>query len=277
MPVSVMILTFNEEANLPRCLGSLKWCDDIVVIDSYSTDRTEQIARESGSRFYQHKFEGFAGQRNYGLREIEYKHSWVLMIDADEEVPDTLANEIVSRVSGCDPEMCLFKMRRKDYLLGRWIKRSSGFPTWFERLARIGRVSGIQSGHGEEYCTDGKVELLKNCLYHYPFNKGFHSWMEKHNRYSTAEAELALENEVSASDIVGLLRSGSLTGRKALKALAYMLPARPAIMFCALYFLRGGILEGRAGFTFCMLRTFYEFMIDCKIRELRRRQQVLPL
>jgi glycosyltransferase involved in cell wall biosynthesis len=272
-----MILTFNEEANLPRCLDSLKWCDDIVVIDSYSTDRTERIACEAGARFYQHKFEGFADQRNYGLKQIEYRYSWVLMIDADEAVPDTLAKEILSQVSTCDPERCLFKMRRKDYLLGRWIKRSSGYPTWFERVARIGRVYGIQRGHGEEYYTEGTVGLLSNCLYHYPFNKGFHSWMEKHNRYSTAEAELALNNEFSACDIVGLLRSGSLTGRKALKALAYMLPARPAIMFCALYFLRGGILEGRAGFTFCMLRAFYEFMIDCKIRELRRRQQALPL
>jgi hypothetical protein len=101
--------------------------------------------------------------------------------------------------------------------------------------------------------------------------------MEKHNRYSTAEAELALKNEMSPLDIVAIFRSGSLTGRKALKALAYMLPARPAIMFCGLYFFRGGILEGRAGFTFCMLRAFYEFMIDCKIIELKRRQQALPL
>lgn len=272
-----MILTFNEELNLPRCLDSLKWCDDIVVIDSYSTDRTEQIACGFGTRVFHHKFEGFASQRNFGLREIEYKHSWVLMIDADEEVPDTLAKEIVSQVSACDPEICLFKMRRKDYLLGRWIKRSSGFPTWFERLARVGRVSGIQRGHGEEYHTDGKVGLLKNCLHHYPFNKGFQSWMEKHNRYSTAEAELAVKNEASAARIVSLMISGTLSGRQGLKAVAYALPARPAMMFCALYFFRGGLLEGRAGFIFCMLRAFYEFMIDCKIRELRRRQQSLPL
>ena len=270
-----MILTFDEEQNLPRCLESLKWCDDVVIVDSFSTDRTEHIARDSGARFYQNKFAGFAHQRNYGLREINYKHSWVLMIDADEEVPDTLAKEIMSKVSVCEPETCLFEVRRKDYLLGQWIKRSSGFPTWFQRLARIGRVFGIQSGHGEEYSTDGQIEHLTNCLYHYPFNKGFQSWMEKHNRYSTAEAEQAIQNGASSFEVGGLIRSGSR--RKALKALAYSLPARPAIMFCALYFWRGGILEGRAGFTFCMLRTFYEFMIDCKMRELRRRQHALPL
>jgi len=272
-----MILTFNEEANLPRCLASLKWCDDIVVIDSYSSDRTEQIALKHGARVIHHNFDGFANQRNFGLREISYKHSWALMLDADEEVPDPLAREMALQVTACAPETCLFKMRRKDYLLGRWIKRSSGYPTWFARLVRVGRVSGVQSGHGEEYYTDGSVGLLENCLYHYPFNKGFQSWMDKHNRYSTAEAELAIHNEVPIARVISQFKSGDLTGRKTLKAVAYRLPGRPALMFCALYFLRGGFLEGRAGFTFCMLRTFYEFMIDCKRRELRRRHQGLPL
>jgi len=277
MSVSVMILTYNEEINLPMCLASLKWSDDIVVVDSYSIDRTEQITREAGARFYQHRFEGFASQRNFGLQEIAYKHPWVLMIDADEVVPCELAKEIVSMVTQSNPETCLIKIRRKDYLLGKWIKRSSGYPTWFERLARIGHVSGIQRGHGEEYRTDGALGFLRNCLYHYPFNKGFHAWLEKHNRYSTSEAQLATQEGPLPWKIGDLWTSDVVRKRKALKAVAYALPARPFLMFNALYFFRGGILEGRAGLTFCLLRAFYEFMIDCKVRELRRRQKCLPL
>lgn len=277
MSVSVMILTYNEEMNLPLCLASLKWCNDIVVIDSFSTDQTEKIVREAGARFYQHRFDGFASQRNFGLQEIFYKYPWVLMIDADEVVPSALDEEITAKISQCDAETCLFKMRRKDYLLGKWIKRSSGYPTWFERLARVGYVSGVQRGHGEEYQTDGAVGFLQNCLYHYPFNKGFYAWLEKHNRYSTAEAQLATKQGPFPWRIADLVTSDAVQKRKVLKAVAYSLPARPLLMFSALYFFRGGILEGRAGFTFCVLRAFYEFMIDCKVRELKRRQQCLPL
>lgn len=277
MSVSVMILTYNEEMNLPLCLSSLTWCDDIVVIDSFSVDQTENIARAAGTRFYQHQFDGFASQRNYGLQEISYDHQWVLMVDADEVVPTVLVEEITAKISQCDAETHLFKMRRKDYLLGRWIKRSSGYPTWFGRLAKIGHVSGVQRGHGEEYHAEGTADFLDNCLLHYPFNKGFHSWMEKHNRYSTVEAELAFKNGPSIWRLSDLLGSDAVQKRKALKALAYSLPARPLLMFSVLYFFRGGILEGRAGLTFCLLRAFYEFMIDCKLHELRRRQRCLPL
>jgi glycosyltransferase involved in cell wall biosynthesis len=277
MSISAMILTFNEEANLPRCLESLKWCDDIVVLDSYSNDLTERIAREAGARFHQHKFDSFAVQRNYGLESLSYKHEWVLLIDADEEVPDELAREMMMQVSSCEPGLCLFKMRRRDFLLGRWIKRSSGYPTWFERLARVGRVKGVQRGHGEEYRTDGQVGYLECCLHHYPFNKGFQPWLEKHNRYSSAEAAVLSASQAPSGRLADLICSDSSRRRQILKSMAYRLPARPLFIFMALFFIRGGILEGRAGVTFCTLRAFYEFMIDCKVRELRRRERRLPV
>jgi len=277
MSISTMILTFNEEANLPRCLASLKWCDDVVVLDSYSTDRTETIAHEGGAKFYQHNFENFAAQRNYGLENLSYKHQWVLLIDADEEVPPDLAQEMMRQVSSCDPSLCLFKMRRRDFLLGRWIRRSSGYPTWFERLARVGRVKGIQRGHGEEYSTDGEVGYLVHCLYHYPFNKGFQSWLEKHNRYSSAEAVVLSTVRTPTMNVFELIRADASRRRQILKSFVYRLPARPLFIFLALFFFRGGVLEGRAGITFCTLRAFYEFMIDCKVRELRRREHSLPV
>ena len=125
MDVSVLILTYNEEVNLVRCFASISWCDDIVVLDSYSTDRTESIARAAGTRFVQRAFDDYASQRNFGLSKIDYKHSWVLMLDADEVVPSELKDEIERTLKSCDANVSLFRMRRIDYFMGRSINRSS--------------------------------------------------------------------------------------------------------------------------------------------------------
>ena len=136
MNVSTLILTLNEESNLPRCLTSLKWCDDVVVLDSISEDRTVEIARSMGARVVEREFDNYANQRNYGLQDIDYKHPWLLMVDADEEVAPELAAEIEAVLEDADPELCLLRMRRKDYFMGQWIRRSSGYPTWFGRLMK---------------------------------------------------------------------------------------------------------------------------------------------
>ncbi len=122
MDVSVLILTLDEEANLGSCLRSLTWCDDIVVLDSFSTDGTEEIARKAGARFVQRAFDDYASQRNFGLSEIEYKHPWVFMVDADEVVPPDLEEEIERETAACDSDVSLFRMRNKNFLMGRWIR-----------------------------------------------------------------------------------------------------------------------------------------------------------
>ncbi len=276
MGPSVLILTLNEEVNLPRCLASLRWCDDIVALDSYSTDHTESIALKAGARFVRRRFDDYAKHRMYGLTEIEYKHPWVLMVDADEVVPPELAAEVQNVIKNSDDTACLFRMRRKDYFLGKWIKRSSGYPTWFGRLVRIGRVR-VERAINEEYHTDGKVGLLDNHLLHFPFNKGFAAWFDKHNRYSTMEAQAICERPCRRLSLADLFSSDPAHRRRAAKALLYALPARPLLVFMALYFFRGGVLEGFAGFRFSALKAIYEYMIDCKVRELRRRGLGLPL
>ena len=275
--VSVLILTKNEEVNLPHCLSSLQWCDDLVVLDSFSTDLTTEIARNAGIRLFQRKFDDYANQRNYGLKEIQYKHQWVLMVDADEKVPDELVREIGEALASCTAEVTLFRLRRKDFLLGRWIKHSSSYKAlWFGRLMRIGRV-WVERAINEEFHTDGKVAFLQSSLLHYPFNKGFHEWLEKHNRYSSMEAELKFYKGVYPWKLNDFWHADPAVRRKALKALVYSMPARPLIMFAGLYFVKGGILDGRSGFTYCMLKGIYEYMIDCKLQELTRRKQGLPL
>jgi glycosyltransferase involved in cell wall biosynthesis len=276
MGISVLILTLDEEVNLAGCLDSVAWCDDVVVLDSFSRDRTVDIARERGVRLYQRAFDNYASQRNFGLRDIGYRHPWVLMLDADERVPEDLRLEMLDATRGAADTVALFRMRRRDHLFGRWIRRSSGYPTWFGRLVRVGRA-WVQRPYNEETHADGEAASLRGHLDHYPFNKGFSAWIEKHDRYSTMEARLrALEPE-TAERWSGLFAPDPARRRRAQKEWLNAMPMRPLVVFAGLYFLKGGVLEGRAGLTFSLLRAWYEYVIDCKARELRRRAAGLPV
>lgn len=274
MSVSALILTLNEEITLPHCLNSLSWCDDIVVLDSYSSDRTEVVAKEGGARFILRHFDNYATQRNFALNEIEYKYPWLLMVDADEQVSPELAKEMETTMLNSSDEMALYRMRRKDYFMGRWIRYSSGYPTWFGRLARVGRVH-VERAINEEYHTNGRVGFLQHHLLHFPFSKGFDSWIEKHNRYSRMEAESIRKGDFHHCRLSDFLHSDPSLRRRAFKSLVYSLPGRPIIIFWILYFLRGGFLDGRAGLTYCLLRSIYEYLIDCKVEEFKRREQGL--
>ena len=276
MKVSVLILTLDEEVNLPGCLDSLKWCDDVVIFDSFSTDRSLEIAKASGARVIQRAFDNYGAQRSAALNEVDYKHPWLLMVDADERVTPELAREIEEKLKHPESEITLYRMRRKDYLMGRWLRHSSGYPTWFGRLMRVGHVR-IERTINEEYHTDGKVGFLQSHLIHYPFNKGFSAWLEKHNRYSSTEASLFEDGGNAYLNIGDLFNRDPVVRRKAIKSYVYRLPGRPFLIFLALYFIRGGFLEGRPGFIYCVLKAFYEFMINCKVAENRLRQRGLPL
>jgi glycosyltransferase involved in cell wall biosynthesis len=179
--ISVLILTLNEETNLGQCIDSCAWSDDIVVFDSFSTDRTCEIAAGKSVRLLQRRFDNYAAQRNAALAEVPFKNPWVLMVDADERTPDDLVHEMLDAVAAADSDIALFRMRRKDYFLGRWLRRSSGYPSWFGRLVRLGRVR-VERAVNEEYIADGKIVHLRSHLHHYPINKGIAHWYERHNR-----------------------------------------------------------------------------------------------
>jgi glycosyltransferase involved in cell wall biosynthesis len=274
--VSSLILTLNEERNLSNCLSSLSWCKDIVVLDSYSSDSTEQIARDAGVRFFQRSFDDYANQRNFGLNQINYKYPWVLMVDADEVVPKSLADEINRVVNLSDKKIDLYYMRRKDFFIGKWLRRSSGYPTWFGRLVRIGEVV-VQRPINEEYYTKGRKGFLKEHLLHYPFNNGFRRWIDKHNLYSTMEAKLLVNEKEKKIRSMDFFSKDPAIRRKTLKSLVYRLPGRPVFIFFALFLIRGGFLDGRAGFIFSLLKAYYEFIIDCKVKELKMRNKGLLL
>ncbi len=274
MDVSVLILTLNEEVNLPGCLESVAWSDDIVVFDSYSSDRTVEIARAAGARVVQRTFDDYAGQRNAALTEVKYRHSWVLLVDADERWPREIYEEIREAIRR-NGDISIYYFLRKDMFLGRWL-RHTGYPTWAGRLLKLGDVT-VQRAINEQYLTTGGTGYLQSHFLHHPLNRGIAHWFHRHNQYSSLEAQ-ALAGELKGKLRLRDLFSGEPPQRRrALKHLAYRLPGRPILVFGYLYFLRLGFLDGRAGLAYCRLRMIYESMIDLKIRELRRRREGLPV
>ena len=135
----------------------------------------------------------------------------------------------------------------------------------------------VERAINEQYIADGGVRDLESHLHHFPFNKGFAAWIEKHDRYSTMEAALRLTGGATQASAGGLFSGDPVQRRRALKSTLYRMPGRPLLVFVALYFVRGGIIEGRAGLTFSLLRAWYEYMIDCKYFELQRRARGLPV
>lgn len=276
MSISVLIMTFNEEVNLPACLESLKWSDDIVVLDSFSTDRTVEIARAAGARVVEHPYATEDQQRMFGLSKIKFKHCWVYTPDADEVTPDDLRDEMLA-IAACDsrPE-AMFKARYKNMFLGRWIRHSSLYPTWITRLVRPDRVRFERQVHS--VCvSDGPTGMLENHFIHYSFNKGISAWYDKHNRYSSVEAALASSRAGEKLDWADLFSDRADVRRRGMKRLSYRLPFRPTLRFLYMYVLRGGWLDGWPGYVYCRLISGYEFMILLKTAELRRRERGLQI
>jgi len=277
MAISILILTLNEEINLPGCLESVSWSDDIVVFDSFSSDRTVEIAKAAGTRVIQREFDNYAAQRNAALNDVDYKNDWVLMVDADERWDESLYKEMTEAInSDTNNEISIYHFQRKDMFMGKWLKHSLASSTWSGRFVRLGDIS-VEREINEEYHAKGKKGYLKGTFVHYPFNKGIAFWLERHNRYSSMEAE-ALVKEVQGNlRFRNVLSSDPTVKRKFLKQLAFRTPCRPFLVFCYLYFVRMGFLDGRAGLTYSTLRSIYEYMIDLKVKELRRREQNLPI
>ena len=270
MSISILILTFNEEKNLPACLKAIAWCDDIVVVDSFSDDRTVEIAENLGVHVYQRQFDNFASQRNFALANCKFKHEWVFHLDADEIITDELKSEMEREIENAKVEA--FRVPSKMIMFGKWLRFSGMYPAYQVRLGRVGVLRFKQVGHGQREDMDAsRVGTLKNPYLHYSFSRGFEDWFTKHNYYSTLEAVEGLKIvEKNSIDWGGMLSIGEPTRRRrALKDVAVRLPFRPMLRFLYIYILRRGFLDGTAGFTYCLLISIYDYMITLKMKELR--------
>lgn len=272
VPVSVMIFTLNEAVNLPACLESLRWCSDIIVVDSFSTDATASICAAHGVRFFQNRFEGFGTQRNWALDHTGPVHPWILILDADERVPAELARELGEVASQNPAEVGAYRVRRRFHLWGRWLRHSSLYPTWVVRFIRAGRVRYQDRGHAETQVVDGRIADLRHDLVDENV-KGIDEWFERQNRYSSKDAQFEFDSLAAGMRAGDLLSRDPLARRAALKRLAARLPARGLLYFLYSYFWRGGFLDGRDGFVFCRMRAAYQSQVAIKLHDLKRQGQ----
>ena len=266
--VSAVLYTLNEEVHLPRCLAALRVCDDVVVVDSLSTDRTEAVCRERNVRFVQHPFAGFGEQRNWTFDHVPLKHPWALVLDADEVVTPELWHEIAERTRSAGPHVAAFRLRRRFHMFGRWLKHAGLYPTWVVRLVRVGRVRYVNRGHAETQIVQGRVETLDSDLLDHNL-KGVAEWFERHNRYSTQEAVEELRQSAGVRWRDALSRD-PLVRRQWLKTMAWRMPMRGMAYFAYSYLFRLGVLDGRPGLEYCLMKAMYHQMIHIKKRELWR-------
>jgi glycosyltransferase involved in cell wall biosynthesis len=268
--ISILILTRNEERDLPGALESVAWSDDIHVFDSFSTDRTLEIARAAGAQVHQRAFDDYASHRNAALATVPFRHAWVFLLDADERPTAGLSREMQQLVLGAPAEVMGFRVRRRDFLFGTWLKHAQISP-FYIRLVRPER-SRYTRAINEVLEVEGRVEDLENPLDHYPFSKGIAHWVAKHNLYSSMEAELIYKQQgLQRPSWKTALRDPDFhTRRLHQKAIFYQLPARPLIKWVYMMFVRGAVLDGVAGLTYATLQSFYEYLFVVKTKELRR-------
>jgi len=274
--ISVLILTLNEEQDLPGCLDSVAWCDDIHVFDSGSTDRTAEIARERGAKVTVRAFDSFAAQRNASM-QLPFRYPWLLVLDADERPTPELNAEMPRAIAAVAPAVAAFRIHRRDFLWGTWLKHTQMTSSYL-RLLRVGHVQYTRAIN-EITTVDGEIADLKNPFDHLAFSKGIAHWVNKHNEYSTREADLLASGDATqrASLREALFAKGMQQRRVAQKAIFYRLPLRPLIKWLYLMFVRGAILDGSAGLMYATLICFYEYLIEAKYREILRRRANLPL
>jgi len=269
MCVSVLIFTFNEAVNLPACLESVSWCDDVIVIDSFSTDKTEKVCAEYNARFIQHEFSSMAQQRNWALEEVDIKNEWVLILDADERVTDEVRVELCDIARNAHGNVGAYRIRRRFYMWGRWLKYSSLYPTWIVRFFHKDRVRYVDRGHGETEIVKGEIGNLNNDLLDENL-KGIEEWYARQNRYSTEEAFYELDLSFPEKKLLASLFGGGDERRAALKYMSAQIPFRGLVYFLYSYIWRKGFLDGRDGFIFCLMRSQYQSMVAIKKYDSRR-------
>lgn len=268
MPISILVLTKNEQRDLPGCLESVSWSDDVVVYDSESTDGTLGVAKRFGARVVQRPFDNWAAHQNWGLRNVHFKHPWVFYIDADERMTPELKTGILLAVQN-PGELVAFRVQRRDFFSGTWLKHVQSSP-YYLRLFRPEKMR-YERLVNPVSIADGPVGSVAGYLDHFPFSKGISHWLERHNSYSSLEARQIMENRrrYAVFSITKAFFARDFHERRFhQKELFYRVPFRPLAKFLILYVFKRGFLDGRAGLTYAALQSMYEYMIVLKVREL---------
>lgn len=277
-PLSVIILTYNEEINLEKCLKSIRdWVEDIFIIDSYSKDKTLEIAKKYGAKIKQRLFDDYATQFNWGLDNLDIKTEWVMKLDADEWITPELRDELIKKLPSAPVDVSGFMIKRRVYFMGRWIKHGGIYPTWILRVWRKNK-GRMEARAMDEHTviSGGRVERLKNDFVD-ENRKGLSWFIEKHNKYANREVKDFIKKylEKKKDKAEGSLGGGQIERKRWLKEnVYYRLPPflRPYFYFMYRYFIRLGFLDGIPGLIFHVLQGFwYRFLVDSKIYEEARK------
>ena len=275
VPLSLFVPCKNEEKNLARCLQSVRWIDEIFVVDSQSTDRTTSIANEHGAKVMQFEYKGgWPKKKNWALENLLFSNEWVLILDADECLPPEAEDEIKKIVTDPNETRAGYWINRRYFFLGQPLKHAY-FPNWnlrlfkhkfgrYEKITDLTTESGDHEIH-EHVVVKGTTGKLNSIMDHHAFPT-IDSFVEKHNRYSNWEAVV----ESSAQDDDSALQHEGVKGKRKLRKVFRKLPFRPTLRFLYVYLWQGGIFDGWPGFVFARLHGQYEFLSKAKAQAILR-------
>lgn len=279
LPISVVIAVRNEEKNILECLQSVADMDQVFVVDSHSTDRTCEIAEQSGATVVQFDYDGgWPKKRNWALRNLPIRNDWVLVLDGDERVDQELLAEISTAIQRTDING--FYIRWKFIFLGRWMKHCWRHG-WMLRLFRHGKAEYEDLGlrgeggwdaevHENVVINEGRTARLSSWLTH-DTNEDLTFWIRKQNEFSSWNAARRTQQVADGFPPLSWLFSADpVKTRKWLKALFLRLPFKPTIIFVWLYLIKRGFLDGKEGYYFSRLRAIHEFNIQAKVFELKK-------
>jgi len=278
IPLSVLIPCKNEERNLDRCLKSISWVNEVFVVDSQSTDRTQEISKKYKANVVQFSYKGgWPKKKNWALENIGFSNEWVMILDADECLAPEAKEEIKGIINNSKEKHAGFWINRRYFFLGKPLKHAY-FPNWNLRLFKhkLGRYEKItdqstDSGDHEIHehvVVKGSTGKLESIMDHHAFPT-IESFVEKHNRYSNWEAIV----ESSATDDDSALQHDGVKGKRRLRKIFRKLPFRPTLRFLYVYLWQGGILDGWPGYVFARLHAQYEFLSQAKAKAILRNRK----
>ncbi|MBX7223621.1 MAG: glycosyltransferase family 2 protein [Blastocatellia bacterium] len=284
IPITVIILTFNEEKNLSDCLASVAgWTHSIFLVDSGSTDRTLEIARQFEAQAEFHPFETHARQWNWGITSLPIETDWILCLDSDHRIMPELRDELCELFHN-QPETLRqhdgFYIKRRQVFRGKWIRHGGYYPKYLLKLFRRDKVrSDEQELLDFRFYVDGPTGKLKHDLIEDNLNEadiGF--WITKHNRFATLQSQEEWNRQTTMNTWSAPPRFFGTPDQRVLwlKSKWYRMPlyVRPFLYFTFRYFFQLGFLDGKQGFIFHFLQGFwYRLLVDIKLDELREKHK----
>ncbi len=271
LPIATIILTYNEEGNIENCLKSVfDFSDEIFVVDSFSTDRTLEIVKKYTNKVFQHEFENYGKQRNWALENLPIKNEWVLNLDADHRVTNALKESIEkSFSSGLFDKYNGFMVSRKTIFMNRWIKHGGHYPSYHNVLFKRNYGRCEDTLYDQHFKVDSNVGILHGDIEDI-IGESISKFTERHNKWSTLEAEQSFSQSKSNIYIKGKLSENPIERKRYFKDLYLNSPLfiRSLIYFFYRYFLKAGFLDGKEGLIFHFLQGFwFRFLVDAKIYE----------